>query len=382
MAETAFALAADLIRCRSVTPADDGALGVVAGRLEPLGFVCHRLRFAEDGAPPVDNLYARLGTAAPNFCFAGHTDVVPAGDAGAWHSDPFGAAIEGAALWGRGAVDMKGAVGCFVAAVERFLAARGPGFGGSISVLLTGDEEGPAVNGTRKVLAWLAERGERLDGCVVGEPTCFTHLGDNIKIGRRGSLNGRLRVIGTQGHAAYPQFADNPIPRLVRTLARLAEARLDDGTEHFEPSTLALTSIDVGNPATNVIPAEGRAAFNIRFNDRHTGAGLERWLRATCAELAGTHELAVTVSGEAFLTPPGRLSAILADAVRTAVGVEPALGTGGGTSDARFIKDVCPVAELGLVGRTMHKVDEHVPLADLAALTAIYAGVLDRFFAG
>jgi succinyl-diaminopimelate desuccinylase len=381
MAETAVALAAELIRCRSVTPADDGALGVVARRLEALGFACHRLRFAEAEAPPVDNLYARVGTAAPNFCFAGHTDVVPVGDAGAWRSDPFGAKVEGEALWGRGAVDMKGAVGCFVAAIERFLAAR-PGFGGSISVLLTGDEEGVAVNGTRKVLGWLAERGERLDACVVGEPTCVARLGDTIKIGRRGSLNGRLRVIGTQGHAAYPQLADNPLPRLVATLARLVETRLDDGTEHFEPSTLTLTSIDVGNPATNVIPAEARAAFNVRFNDRHTGAAVERWLRATCGELAGRHELSVTVAGEAFLTPPGPLSAILADAARTVTGVEPVLGTGGGTSDARFIKDVCPVAELGLVGRTMHKVDEHVTLADLAALTAIYAGVLDRFFAG
>jgi len=371
VAETAVALTAELIRCRSVTPADDGALGVVAGRLEALGFVCHRLGFAEDGAPPVDNLYARVGTAAPNFCFAGHTDVVPVGDAGAWRSDPFGAKVEGEALWGRGAVDMKGAVGCFVAAVDRFLAARGPGFGGSISVLLTGDEEGVAVNGTRKVLGWLAERGERLDACVVGEPTCVARLGDTIKIGRRGSLNGRLRVMGTQGHAAYPQLADNPLPRLVRALTRLVETRLDDGTEHFEPSTLTLTSIDVGNPATNVIPAEARAAFNVRFNDRHTGADVERWLRATCGELAGKHELSVTLSGESFLTPPGRLSAILADAARTVTGVQPVLGTGGGTSDARFIKDVCPVAELGLVGRTMHKVDEHVTLADLAALTAI-----------
>lgn len=381
MVDAAAALTAELIRCRSVTPSDDGALGVVARRLQGLGFACHPLRFEEAGTPAVDNLYARLGAEPPNFCFAGHTDVVPVGDGAAWRVDPFAARVADGALWGRGAVDMKGAVACFIAAVERFLAARRGRFTGSISLVLTGDEEGPAVNGTRKVLDWLRAHGERLDACLVGEPTSANRLGDTIKIGRRGSLNGRLRVLGTQGHSAYPHLADNPLPRLARTLAVLADTVLDEGTPHFEPTTLALTSIDVGNPATNVIPAEGRAAFNIRFNDRHTGASLEAWLRQVCTAHAGRHELAVSVSGKSFLTPPGSFSTVLAEAVRAATGTDPALGTGGGTSDARFIKDMCPVAELGLVGQTMHKVDEHVPLADLATLTAVYEGVLERFFA-
>lgn len=379
MADTAIDVAAALIRCRSVTPSDGGALGVVEAALGRLGFACHRLRFDEPGSAPVENLYARLGTSGPNFCFAGHVDVVPVGDGSSWTVDPFGATIAAGTLWGRGACDMKGAIGCMVAAIEQYVAGRRPP--GSISLLLTGDEEGPAINGTRKVLGWLAERGERLDACLVGEPTSAARVGDTIKIGRRGSLNARLTVHGAQGHTAYPQLADNPLPRMARTLARLADARLDDGTEHFEPSTLALTTVDVGNPAANVIPAEARAAFNIRFNDRHSGASLTRWLRDTCAAEAGAHDLQVSVSGESFLTSPGRLGAIVAEAARVAVGVEPALGTGGGTSDARFIKDACPVAELGLVGRTMHKVDECAPLADLATLTMIYAGVLERFFA-
>ena len=369
-----------LIRCPSVTPEDAGALGVLQAALEGLGFACHRLTFSQAGTADVDNLYARIGRKQPNFCFAGHTDVVPVGDEAAWSVDPFGAELVDGVLYGRGAVDMKGAVACFVAAAARFLAARGDGFDGSISLLITGDEEGSAINGTRKVLEWMAENGERIDVCVVGEPTNPTRLGDMIKIGRRGSLTGRLNVRGTQGHVAYPQLADNPIPRLVRTLAALTEAPLDEGSEHFQPSNLEVTTIDVGNTASNVIPAAAGATFNIRFNDHHSADSLVEWLRATCAAHAGAHDLDLHIGGEAFLTPPGHLSDLLGSAVERVLGVRPELGTTGGTSDARFIKDYCPVAEFGLVGQTMHKVDERVTAGDLRALTDVYAGVLDAYF--
>ncbi len=369
-------LAQALIRCPSVTPDDAGALDVLQGALEALGFVCHRLPFGGDGRPRIDNLYARLGEAAPNFCFAGHTDVVPAGQG--WRAEPFAGEIRDGQLFGRGAADMKGAIACFVAAVARFV-ADGPA-PGSISLLITGDEEGPAVDGTVKVLDWLRARGETLDACVVGEPTNPQALGDMIKIGRRGSLNGRLVVRGTQGHAAYPHLADNPIPRLLRMLQALTAEPLDDGTAHFQPSTLTLTTVDVGNPATNVIPAEARAGFNIRFNDRHSGAGLEAWLRRTLDAVGGDYELAVEVSGESFLTPPGRLSAVMVEAVRKVTGAAPELSTSGGTSDARFIKDMCPVAEFGLVGRTMHKADECVAVADVERLTEIYHAMLCGWF--
>ena len=374
------ALAAAMIRCPSVTPADEGALGVLQATLEGLGFTCHRLPFSEPGAADVDNLYARIGTSAPNFCFAGHTDVVPVGDAAAWRVGPFDAEIVDDSLYGRGAVDMKGAIACFTAAAARLLAARGSGFDGSISLLITGDEEGPAINGTAKVLDWLAARGEKLDACLVGEPTNPDHLGEMIKIGRRGSLTGRLTVHGVQGHVAYPQRADNPLPRLVRTLTALTDAALDQGSEHFQPSNLEVTTIDVGNPASNVIPAEATASFNIRFNDGHSRASLTAWLRETCAAHAGDHDLEIEAGGEAFLTPPGALSAMIADAVEQVTGKRPELSTTGGTSDARFIKDHCPVAEFGLVGQTMHKVDERVAVADLAALTDVYAAVLDAYF--
>ena len=373
-------LAAAMIRCPSVTPADEGALDVLQAALEGLGFRCHRLSFSEPGAADVDNLYARIGEAAPNFCFAGHTDVVPVGDAAAWSVGPFEARLIDGALYGRGAVDMKGAVACFVAAAARLLAARGNGFEGSISLLITGDEEGPAVNGTAKVLDWLAERDEKLDACLVGEPTNPDRLGEMVKIGRRGSLSGRLTVHGVQGHVAYPQHADNPLPRLVRTLAALTEAVLDEGSEHFQPSNLEVTTIDVGNPVSNVIPARATATFNIRFNDTHSRASLTTWLSEICAARAGEHDLEIEPGGEAFLTPPGPLSAMIADAIEQVTGARPELSTTGGTSDARFIKNHCPVAEFGLVGQTMHKVDERVDVADLAALTEIYAAVLDAYF--
>jgi succinyl-diaminopimelate desuccinylase len=377
----ALELARALIRCPSVTPEDGGALAVLEDALGHLGFACHRLTFSDDETPDVANLYARLGGGSPNFCFAGHTDVVPVGDRAAWTVDPFGAEVAGGVLYGRGAADMKGAIAAFVAAAARFLAKRAGDFPGSISLLITGDEEGPSINGTAKLLRWLAERGERLDACLVGEPTNPTRLGDMIKIGRRGSLAGEIAVTGVQGHTAYPHLADNPLPRLVRMLSAIVEAELDGGTPHFQPSDIQLTSIDVGNPAANVIPARAAARFNIRFNDLHTGASLTEWLRARLDAVGGDYRLKVHVAGEAFLTPPGAFSALLSEAVRRNTNRTPDLSTSGGTSDARFIKDYCPVAEFGLVGQTMHKVDERVPLADLARLTDIYADVLERFFA-
>ncbi len=365
-----LALAQALIRARSVTPADDGAQAVLAAALERLGFAVHRLRF---GA--IENLYARLGDGAPHLCFAGHTDVVPAGEG--WSADPFAAEVREGMLYGRGACDMKGAIAAFVAAVETHLAAGRPR--GSISLLITGDEEAEAIDGTAKVLAWMRAHGEVPDFCLVGEPTNPTRLGEVIKIGRRGSLNARIVVHGTQGHSAYPQLADNPCHRLVATLAELTGRRLDAGSEHFEPTSLQVTSIDVGNPATNVIPGSATARLNIRFNDRHSGAALEAWLGEVVAKHAPRHELTVAVSGESFLTAPGPMVAKLVAAVTAATGVTPRLDTGGGTSDARFITHLCPVAEFGLVGRTMHKADEAVPVAELRALAETYRAVIAAF---
>ncbi|MEX2631917.1 MAG: succinyl-diaminopimelate desuccinylase, partial [Tistlia sp.] len=346
-------LAQRLIRCPSVTPEEGGALDLLQGELEALGFACTRLVFKEEGTAPVDNLYARLGAAAPNFCFAGHTDVVPPGEAADWSSDPFESTIVEGELVGRGAADMKGAIAAFVAAAGRFLEKReaaAEGFGGSISLLITGDEEGPSVNGTRKVLDWLVQEGETLDACLVGEPTNPDALGDMVKIGRRGSLTGNLTALGRQGHTAYPHLADNAAHRLVGLLAALIAEPLDQGTAHFQPSTLQISTIDVGNPASNVVPGRASATFNIRFNDAHSGASLERWLRETLDATGGGYELAVRVSGESFLTPPGPLSELVAGAVEAVTGRRPELSTTGGTSDARFIKDHCPVAEFGLVG--------------------------------
>ncbi|MBI2236177.1 MAG: succinyl-diaminopimelate desuccinylase [Magnetospirillum sp.] len=365
-------LAQALIRCASVTPADAGAMEVLARALTGLGFTCHRLESAT-GGPTIRNLYARLGDRAPNVCFAGHTDVVPAGKG--WSVEPFAGDVIDGRLYGRGAADMKGGIACFVAAAARFLAAGRPR--GSISLLITGDEEGPAIDGTVTVLDWLEARGERLDVCLVGEPTNPGALGDGIKIGRRGSLNARLTVLGSQGHAAYPHLADNPIPRLLEMLKRLTEAPLDHGSAHFQASTLALTTVDVGNPATNVIPAEARAGFNIRFNDLHSGASLSDWIRSTCDGVGGRYELAIEISGESFITEPGPLSEAVAAAVEAETGRVPELNTAGGTSDARFIRRACPVVEFGLVGRTMHKADENVAVADLETLTGIYLRVLE-----
>ncbi|MFO1025671.1 MAG: succinyl-diaminopimelate desuccinylase [Acetobacteraceae bacterium] len=364
-------LAQALIRCNSVTPADGGSQDVLAQVLESLGFTIHRLRFGE-----IENLYARLGTVGPHICFAGHTDVVPVGAAN-WRSDPFAAEVRNDILYGRGACDMKGAIAAFTAAVARHVAA-GPARG-SISFLITGDEEGPAVDGTVKVLEWMKARGEIPDFCLVGEPTCPVKLGDMVKIGRRGSVNMTIEVFGRQGHVAYPQRADNPLHRLLPALMALTAAPVDAGTDWFEPSTLQVTSIDVGNTATNVIPASAKAMLNIRFNDKHTGKSLIEWVRATLTRYADSFDLQASISGESFVTKPGPLVDILRHAITDATGIEPKLDTGGGTSDARFIANYCPVAEFGLVGATMHQVDECVPVAELRDLARIYQGVVAAF---
>jgi succinyl-diaminopimelate desuccinylase len=371
VASDPVALAQALIRCASVTPADAGAQDVLAASLESLGFTVTRLRYGE-----IENLFARIGAEGPHFCFAGHTDVVPQGS-GEWIVGPFAGEIRDGMLYGRGACDMKGAIAAFVAACAAHLNGGAPN--GSISLLITGDEEGPAVDGTVRVLDWMETNGHVPDFCLVGEPTNPARLGEVIKIGRRGSLNATITVRGIQGHAAYPQRADNPVHRLVRALDALTAAPLDAGSEFFEPSSLQVTSIDVGNPATNVIPAQAQARLNIRFNDRHSGAALTDWLRATIARHAADFDLDVSISGESFLTAPGEKVGLLSGAVAKATGMTPKLDTGGGTSDARFITRLCPVAEFGLIGSTMHQVDERVPVEELRALTGIYRGVLDAF---
>jgi succinyl-diaminopimelate desuccinylase len=373
-------LTRELIRCASVTPADDGALGILEGVLGGLGFVCHRLPFSAPETATVDNLYARFGDGRPNFCFAGHSDVVPVGDAAAWGAEPFAGFVSDGTLHGRGAVDMKGAIACFAAAAERFLARRGAAFEGAISLLITGDEEGPAVNGTVRVLDWMRQAGEVIDHCLVGEPTNPERLGQMIKNGRRGSLNGHLVVEGAQGHVAYPQLADNPVPRLLAMLRRLQGRRFDDGDANFQASNLEITSLEAGMEATNVTPAEATARFNIRFNTRHTGASLRHWIGSQCAAVGGDYSLDIEVSGEAFLTAPGDFTRLLVEVVEETTGIRPALSTSGGTSDARFIKEYCPVAEFGLTSQTMHKLDEQVRIADLETLTRVYERLLERYF--
>ena len=374
MSVDAIGLAQALIRCASVTPADAGAQDVLAAVLADAGFEVHRLTFGEAPDGPVQNLFATRGSGHPHFAFAGHTDVVPAGDTAHWRNPPFDGAVTEGLLHGRGAADMKGAIAAFVAA------AAAPHGAGRLSLIITGDEEGPATFGTAPLLAWLSARGLAPDLCLVGEPTSTAVLGDTVKIGRRGSLNAWITVAGTQGHVAYPDRADNPVTRLVAALGELKARHLDDGNDWFQPSNLEVTDIAVGNPASNLIPAEARARLNIRFNDVHEGPLLERWLRETVVAHAPRAELTVRISGEAFLTEPGELSGIVADAVQAVTGLRPALSTTGGTSDARFIRSLCPVIEFGLVGATMHKLDEAVPVADIAALQAIYAGVIERVF--
>ncbi len=378
-----LALAQDLIRCASVTPADAGALGELQRALESLGFVCHRLPFSQEGTADVDNLYARLGTEGPNFCFAGHTDVVPTGDLKGWTVDPFKGEVIDGVLFGRGASDMKGAIAAFVAAAARFKDKHNGKLPGSISLLITGDEEAYAINGTVKVLQWLKDKGEKLDVCIVGEPTNPLKLGQMMKIGRRGSLVGYLTVFGTQGHTAYPQLADNPVPRMLKMLTAITEHKLDEGTAHFQPTTLEISTIDVGNSASNVIPPQISATFNIRFSDAHSSASLIEWLKATFDKIAGNtkYEFRTHITGESFLTPPGPFNDLVAGAVKDVTGTDPDRSTTGGTSDARFITKHCPVVEFGLVGQTMHKADERTAVADMDQLAEIYLACLERYFA-
>ena len=377
------ALAAELIRCPSVTPDASSALDVVQRALAPAGFACNRLVFSAPGTADVDNLYARIGAGSPHLCFAGHVDVVPPGDAAAWTHPPFSGVIAAGELWGRGAVDMKGAVACMMAAALDFLAARETP-PGAISFLITGDEEGPAINGTRRVLDWMAEHGERPDHCLLGEPTNPKTLGEAIKIGRRGSLSARLDITGRQGHVAYPDQADNPLRGLARVLNWLTDLQLDDGTTHFASSNLEVTSIDTGNAADNVVPAQVTAKFNIRFNDAHTPDSLQALMSGRIAEaLTGTglaHELSFHLSGDSFLTEPGPWVEGLSAAITDVTGRKPHYDTGGGTSDARFIKDTCPVVEFGLTYGLIHAVDERVPAEALRQLTAIYRRFLERYF--
>ena len=373
-------LAQALIRRPSVTPEDAGAMDVVQRALEALGFACRRLKFGE-----IENLYARRGTAGPNLCFAGHTDVVPPGDEGAWSSGPFEGHVRDGVLYGRGAADMKGGVAAFIAAVSEVLAAGEPK--GSLSLLITGDEEGVALHGTREVVQTLQAEGERIDHCIVGEPSSAETLGDMIKIGRRGSLSTTLVVEGRQGHVAYPHRAANPIRPLIGLLQRLQTHRLDDGYPEFQPSNLEVVTIDVGNPATNVIPARASARLNIRFNPAHTSASLAAWLEAEVAAARaqfpeGRIGMELQVSGEAFLTEPGAFVGLIQQACRDVLGRTPELSTTGGTSDARFICKLCPVVELGLVGRSMHGVDEHAPERDIRDLARLYRTLIERYFEG
>jgi succinyl-diaminopimelate desuccinylase len=374
------ALTAELVRFPSVTPKDEGAIAHLARVLEQVGFMCEVLEFAEPGTEKVLNLYARLGKSGRNLCFAGHTDVVPAGNLANWSVDPFAGTVKDGVLIGRGAADMKSAIACFAAAAARFVAARGRDFGGSLSLLITGDEEAVAINGTRKVLEALSKRDEKLDACIVGEPTSRKALGDMIKIGRRGSLNGTLTAFGIQGHTAYPHFADNAAHRLVRILDALTRAPIDDGSAQFEPSNLQIATIDIGNPATNIIPDRAKAVFNVRFNDRWSGKTMESWLRQQLDAVGGKYELTIQVSGESFLVPPGEVSNKLTQAIESVTGRRPELSTGGGTSDARFIQRYCPVAEFGPVGETAHKVNERTSINDIEALTKIYLSFLEFYF--
>ena len=379
---SALVIAAQLINCRSVTPDVAGCWQVITPILDEMGFR-HEI-LAVGGTPnepghKVENLYARYGNGVKNFAFCGHIDVVPAGDEAAWSHPPFAAVQQQGRLFGRGAVDMKGGVAGFIAAATRFIAEK-PQFNGSISILLTSDEEGPGQNGIAKLMPFLAARGETPSVCLVGEPTSVRNLGDMMKIGRRGSLEGVLTVQGIQGHVAYPHRADNPIPKLLRLLAALGSGALDSGTSHFPPSNLEITSIDCGNNVSNLIPSRITARFNIRFNDSQSGAEWEKFIRARLDTAALPYELRVAISGEAFVTQPGAFSSLIAETVRDVTGLDPEASTSGGTSDARFIAPYCPVVEFGLVGESMHKIDESVRISDIESLTEIYYRLLKKFF--
>lgn len=384
MPPDALSIARDLIRCASVTPADAGALDVIERALKDAGFDVHRVTFSEPGHADIDNLYARIGTSAPHITFAGHTDVVPSGDDAAWTHGAFSGDVKDGMLFGRGAVDMKGGIACSVAAALQYLANNGGTPKGSISFLITGDEEDIAVNGTVKLLKWAAERGETFDHCVLGEPSNVETLGDCIKIGRRGSQSGTLTVEGVQGHVAYPHRASNPVPDIAALIVALSNEPLDQGNAQFQASNLAFTSVDVGNRATNVIPAKATAKFNIRFNDIHTHDTLRALIESRLATACG-NRIRASIEWESsnagsFVTKPGAFTDLVVAAIEDVTGRKPDLNTGGGTSDARFITHYCPVIEFGLVGQTMHQVDERTPVSDLDKLTAIYRGVLERYF--
>jgi succinyl-diaminopimelate desuccinylase len=384
----ALSIARDLIRCRSITPADAGALGVLENVLKAAGFEVHRLTFSESGTADVDNLYARIGDEAPHITFAGHTDVVPPGDESIWSMGAFSGEVKDGFLYGRGAVDMKGGIACGVAAVLQYLADHGgkprEDGKGSISFLITGDEEGVSINGTIKLLQWAAARGEKFDHCVLGEPSNLEVLGDCIKIGRRGSQSGTLYVDGVQGHVAYPYRASNPVPDISRLIVALSDEALDHGSAQFQASNLEFTSVDVGNPASNVIPGQARAKFNIRYNDNHTQDLLRKLLEERLAKATGNRIRARIVwepsNSNVFVTKPGPFTELAVAAIEEVTGRRPELSTSGGTSDARFISHYCPVIEFGLVGQTMHQVDERTPVADLEKLTKIYRRVLERYF--
>ncbi|AHY55131.1 succinyl-diaminopimelate desuccinylase [Bradyrhizobium japonicum] len=384
----ALSIARDLIRCPSVTPADAGALGVLEQALNAAGFTCHRVTFSEPGTADVDNLYARIGTEGPHITFAGHTDVVPPGDESAWSVGAFSGEVKDGFLHGRGAVDMKGGIACSVAAVLEHLAANGgtprADGKGSISFLITGDEEDVSINGTIKLLKWAAERGEKFDHCVLGEPSNVETLGDTIKVGRRGSQSGTLYVDGVQGHVAYPHRASNPVPDISRLIVAISDEPLDHGSAQFQASNLEFTSVDVGNKANNVIPGEARAKFNIRYNDNHTQASLRELVETRLTKACGNRIKARIVwepsNSNVFVTKPGPFTDLAVSAIEEVTGRKPELSTSGGTSDARFISSYCPVIEFGLVGQTMHQVDERVPVADLERLTQVYRGILARYF--
>jgi succinyl-diaminopimelate desuccinylase len=384
----ALSIAQALIRCPSVTPADAGALGVLENLLNAHGFEVHRVTFSEPGTADIDNLYARIGKDAPHITFAGHTDVVPPGDETAWSHGAFSGEVKDGFLYGRGAVDMKGGIACSVAAVLQFLAANGgkpqENGKGSISFLITGDEEDVSVNGTTKLLQWVKARGEKFDHCVLGEPSNQQELGDCIKVGRRGSQSGTLYVEGKQGHVAYPQRAANPVPDISRLIVALSDEPLDGGSAQFQPSNLEFTSVDVGNTASNVIPGQARAKFNIRFNDHFTQATLKQLVEERLAKAAGNRIKAHIVwepsNSNVFLTKPGPFTDLAIAAIEEVTGRKPELSTTGGTSDARFIASHCPVIEFGLLGQTMHQIDERASVADIEKLTRIYRGILDRYF--
>jgi succinyl-diaminopimelate desuccinylase len=381
----AVSIARDLVRCPSVTPADAGALGVLDNILTEAGFEVHRVTFGEPGTADIDNLYARIGNSVPHITFAGHTDVVPPGDERAWTHGAFSGEVKDGFLYGRGAVDMKGGIACSVAAVLEYLDDNGGKAKGSISFLITGDEEDLSVNGTIKLLQWAAARGEKFDHCVLGEPSNIEQLGDCIKVGRRGSQSGTLYVDGVQGHVAYPHRAANPVPDIARLIVALSEEPLDHGSAQFQASNLEFTSVDVGNIAGNVIPAQARAKFNIRFNDLHTQTSLRALVEQRLAKAAGNRIRARIAwepsNSNVFVTKPGAFTDLAVAAIEEVTGRRPELSTSGGTSDARFIAGYCPVIEFGLVGQTMHQIDERTAVSDLEQLTRIYRGILDRYFA-